>query len=446
MEGKKPRAIVIGSGLSGMTAAIDLCDAGYDVHVFEKRHVVGGRTSSWNEQGMMIESGLHRFLGMYTELPRVLKKVGIDLDEMLHWEDELEIRTPDASAVFGASILRKPLKTAASVLGHNDFYSPEEKLALGKMFAAGLKDYKKNPEELDGYTVLEYAIKHGVSDRAVMRILRPFTEGIFFMPIENYSAYNLIGLFAPFIPTMFKVRVGAFRGGMSDVMMQPMVRYIYESGGRVTVGANVGKIEAKAGKVQAVWVSGERYKADCVVLAASLKGAQDIIERSFPRDESFAQLLELQTMPAVTVQVELTEPALDIDRTTFGPGTSLASFSEQGRTTFRASKGRLSVILAAPERYISLPDEQIFRTVCDDARTLGIEVEDRMIDYRVVRLPNDFYSLQSGSEALRPGQRTAISGLALAGDYTKQKHLATMEGAVVAGHAAADVVMSAAAP
>lgn len=442
----KPKAIVIGSGLSGMTAAIDLCDAGYDVHVFEKRHVVGGRTSSWNENGMMIESGLHRFLGMYTELPRLLKKAGIRLDDMLHWEDEVEIRAPEAQAVFGASVLRKPLKTAATVLGHNDFYSFEEKVALGKMFAAGLKDYRKNPEELDGYTALEYAVKHGVSDRAIMRILRPLTEGIFFMPIENYSAYNFIGLFAPFIPSMLKARVGVFKGGMSEVMMQPLVRYVHDTGGRMTLGANVGKIEEKAGKVQAVWVAGQRYEADCVVLAASLRGAQNIIQRSFPRNEHFADLLELQTMPAVTVQIELTEPALPVDRTTFGPGTSLASFSEQSRTTFRASSGRLSAILAAPAHFIERSDQSIYDTVCEDAQKVGIELEGKVEDYRVVRLPSDFYSLQSGSEALRPEQRTVISGLVLAGDYTKQKYLATMEGAVVSGHAAVKAILDAAAP
>ena len=73
---------------------------------------------------------------------------------------------------------------------------------------------------------------------------------------------------------------------------------------------------------------------------------------------------------------------------------------------------------------------------------IGIDLSGKIKDYRVVRLPGDFYSLQSGSEALRPEQRTSISGLALAGDYTKQKYLATMEGAVVSGHAATDAILS----
>jgi 15-cis-phytoene desaturase len=46
-----------------------------------------------------------------------------------------------------------------------------------------------------------------------------------------------------------------------------------------------------------------------------------------------------------------------------------------------------------------------------------------------------------GSEKLRPTQKTSIQGLVLAGDYTKQNHLATMEGAVVAGHKAAALLI-----
>lgn len=79
----KKKAIVIGSGLSGMAAAMDLSDAGYNVHIIEERSAIGGRTSSWNERGMMVESGLHRFLGFYTALPKLLERAGIDLDEML---------------------------------------------------------------------------------------------------------------------------------------------------------------------------------------------------------------------------------------------------------------------------------------------------------------------------------------------------------------------------
>jgi 15-cis-phytoene desaturase len=43
-------------------------------------------------------------------------------------------------------------------------------------------------------------------------------------------------------------------------------------------------------------------------------------------------------------------------------------------------------------------------------------------------------------EALRSSQKTRVHGLMLAGDYTAQRYLATMEGAVMSGRRAADIV------
>jgi uncharacterized protein with NAD-binding domain and iron-sulfur cluster len=45
--------------------------------------------------------------------------------------------------------------------------------------------------------------------------------------------------------------------------------------------------------------------------------------------------------------------------------------------------------------------------------------------------------MKPGSEALRPLQRTPIRGLFLAGDYTKQPYVASMEGATISGKRAA---------
>jgi 15-cis-phytoene desaturase len=58
----------------------------------------------------------------------------------------------------------------------------------------------------------------------------------------------------------------------------------------------------------------------------------------------------------------------------------------------------------------------------------------------VVRHPSEFYLLEPGSEPRRPTQRTSIPGFALAGDYTKQDLICSMEGAVISGRLAAEAV------
>lgn len=442
MIGRKDEVIVIGAGLSGMTAGVYLSEAGYHVQIFEANPYLGGRTSSFTIDGMPMESGLHRFLGFYTALPDVLHKVGIDLDKMLYWEDEIEIRTPEGpSMVMGLAPLHKPLATLDGLLGHGDFISAEDKLSILRMMTAGMKDYITRPDELDRITVDTYAKRHGVTQQAMSRLLVPMTEGIFFLPMDRYSMFNLMGLAMPYLSTLPQLRVGAFAGGMSEVMMKPMAKFIEDHGGNVQTNSPVEELLVRAGRVRGVRVLGEQYRAPHVVLATPLHAAQQLLLRDFPAHPALQSMFLLPSMPAVTFQLQLKSPSMDADRTTFGPGTPLASFAEQSRTTFPDAKGRLSIILSPPEKYIDMPPEQVLDIVTKHGELLGLKLRGNVLDYHMVTLRDDFYSLETGSERLRPEQRTDIPGLTLAGDYTKQPNLATMEGAVVAGKKAADVVI-----
>lgn len=51
------------------------------------------------------------------------------------------------------------------------------------------------------------------------------------------------------------------------------------------------------------------------------------------------------------------------------------------------------------------------------------------------------YKTVPGSEPCRPLQKSPIEGFYLAGDYTKQKYLASMEGAVLSGKFCAQAIV-----
>lgn len=431
------KAVVVGAGLAGLSAATYLLEKGIQPLVIEALPYVGGRTASWNAKGMEVETGLHRFLGFYNHLPQLLQTAGLHLDDVLVWEDEIEIRAPDGpQAIFGLSPLHKPLKTFWRLMGNNHFLSPKDKLSLQRFFLFGIKDYVRRPAYLDSLTVLEYAHRHNVTQNGIERLLIPLTEGIFFLPISSYSAYVLFGLVVPYWKSLYKLRVGAFRGGMTKVMAEPLAHSIRSKGGEFVLDQPVTRIHRTEDSFMVV-TKGKQYQADAVILAASLYPAQQIIQRSF-RDAWFKSMLRLQTMPSVTFQIELREPSLPQDRITFGPLTCMSAFAEQSRTTFRGSKGRLSIILSPPHTFVHMKSDDILDKVLHDATRLGLHLTaDNVLSYRKVVIPHDFYLLSPGAEALRPAQKTPIPGLFLAGDYTRQKYLATMEGAAYSGKRAA---------
>ena len=88
---KKYDCVVIGAGLAGLTTAYSLVKNKKRVLLIEKEKYLGGRTSSWNDKGFLVEAGFHRHIGFYHELPKLLKEVGVNLDNIIMWEKEVEI-------------------------------------------------------------------------------------------------------------------------------------------------------------------------------------------------------------------------------------------------------------------------------------------------------------------------------------------------------------------
>jgi len=204
------------------------------------------------------------------------------------------------------------------------------------------------------------------------------------------------------------------------------VRILFEDGKAIGVGA------------------GEYiFSAPRIVLATTIAPAKAITEASenVPHDAELEKLRVLPDMSGVTVQLELDSPALPDDHVIFGANSILGTFGEQSHTTFPDSKGRISTFLTPTEPYIDMGDDEIVAAVVADLKRQGIDVQGRVINSAVVRHASEFYLLEPGTEELRPYQRTSIPGLALAGDYTRQSHICSMEGAVVSGRRAAETLL-----
>lgn len=435
-------ALIVGAGLAGLSCAWQLVKAGYRVVVLERKPFPGGRTASWIEDGMEVESGLHRVIGFYRALPDLLSQAGLDLRSTVAWEDELEIRLPDGGprGVFGAGPLTRPLKTLGGALGNNSLLSPRDKLTFAKFAAGGLLDYKVIPELLDRIDIVEYARRKGLAPAVLRRIVPALSTGILFLAPERYSAYAFFGLLGPYLPRLHAMRVGAFKGGMTDVMARPLSEAIAARGGKVVVSSGAGRVLVEGSRVIGVDCAGRRYLAASTIIATGLGPAQRLLGDAFGGDRRLAGLMRLPSMPAVTAQIELAEPSMPVDRTTFSPGTCMASYSEQSRTTFRRCAGRLSIILGPSEDFISMSEKSIRRRVEYDAARLGVSLKG-IRGFRVVAENDDFYAVSPGTEGLRPPQDPGIPGLFLAGDYTRQPYLATMEGAVVSGRLAAQACL-----
>ena len=445
-------AIVVGAGLAGLSAAFELADRGLHVLLLERDPQVGGRTSSWTSNGMNVESGIHKFVGFYKNYEKFLKRVGLDLDDVFIYQDEIEIRVaeggeknfrpgkPRRKGRFGVSGLHRPLMTFGGALGNSELLSWRDKWQLVRFIIAGTVRYLRDPLSLDRLSVADFARQHGVNENVIYTVVWTFSSGLFFLSPERYSAYPFFALTWAGIKGSLSSRIAIFRGGMTEVMAQPIADAIVRRGGEVLTRVLVERILFEDGKAVGVATGEDTFSAPRIVLATTIAPAKAIIAASetVPDDKELEKLRVLPDMSGVTVQLELESPGLPNDHVIFGANSILGTFGEQSHTTFPNSKGRISTFLTPTEPYIDMKDGEIVAAVVADLKRQGIDVEDRVINSAVVRHASEFYCLEPGSEELRPSQRTSIPGLALAGDYTRQSHICSMEGAVVSGRRAAE--------
>lgn len=453
--GENYNAIIIGSGLAGLSAAFELAERGQRVLVLEAAGQIGGRTSNWKADGMDVESGIHKFVGFYKEFPRLLTRAGLDLDDVFIYQDELEIRVAEGgdknfdpsrklrSGRFGATVLHRPILTIGGALGNSELLSWRDKFQLVRFMIAGIIQYLRDPLSLDKLSVAEYARQHGVGENVIYTVIWSLSSGLFFLPPERYSAYPFFALSWEGTKRSYANRIAIFRGGMTDVMCEPLAEAIRKRGGEVRTGAKAESLSFENGKVTGVTANGQTYSAGSVVLATQIAPAKKIVgeSRDVPDDAELEKLMALPDMSGIAVQLELDGPALAEDHIIFGPNSALGTFGEQSHTTFRNSEGRISTFLTPTEPYIDLTKDEIVAVVVADLKRQGVDVAGRVKNAAVVKHPSEFYLLEPGSEPLRPSQRTSVPGLALAGDYTRQSFICSMEGAVISGRLAAEALM-----
>lgn len=428
---KKYDCIVVGAGLAGLTCAYKLVSDNKKVLLIEKEKFVGGRTSSWDDGGFLVEAGFHRHIGFYKELPKILNEVGVKLNDIVAWEKEAEIKIHNnKKIVLGISPFHNPITFVKDIFGNKEILSFKDKLSMSKLFIVGFKDYMFNTEGLDNYSILDYSKKLDITNNVVEYVVTSLSTGIFFLPKEKYTSKLFFGLFYPSLFHPVSLRIGAYKGGMSEVIAEPILEKFKELGGEVLLNTKVDSLIIDDNKVLGVKL-GEEIYSDHVILATDIWNAKKLIGNL--ESENINKIKNMPTTSAITLHIELSKPMMPLDRTTFAPLTMMTSFTEESRTTFKNSKGRLSIILGNPDEYLKWSDEEIVEKVIKEFKTIDMDIKEYILDYRVIRHENKFYNFGPGNDYFRPDTNSGIEGLVLVGDYTRQKMFSTMEGAVISG-------------
>ncbi len=468
---------IVGSGLAGLTAAVDLVDSGHEVEIYESRSFWGGKVGSWEDKdGNHIEMGLHVFFYNYANLFKLMNKVGAIENILPKEHTHLFI---NSGGNLKSLDFRFPI--GAPLNGLKAFFTTEQLSLVDKLRNAialgtspivrGLIDYEGAMviiRELDRISFKEWFMNHGGSERSLERMWDPIAYALGFINCNDISARCMLTIFMMFAAKTEASKLNLLKGSPHKWLTQPIVDYIVGKGAKIYLNHKVKEIiyqkdastfivnkllmETKEGNKS---ICADKYLAACDV-----PGIKKIIPKEWYKLKDFQGISKLRAVAVATIQLRydgwVTE--LDQDNTNlkkpsglnnllYSADASFSCFADLALTSpedYRKENmgSLLQCVLTPGDRWIGRSKEKITEEIDKEVRNLFPSSKNlKLLWSNVVQIPQSLYRESPGMEPFRPNQKTSINNFYLAGSYTKQDYIDSMEGATMSGHLAASVML-----
>ena len=136
-----------------------------------------------------------------------------------------------------------------------------------------------------------------------------------------------------------------------------------------------------------------------------------------------------------------------LDNLLYSADTSFSCFADLALTSPEDYRKQdmgslLQCVLTPGDKWIGRSKERITEAIDSEVRRLFPSSRNLSLLWsNVVQIPQSLYRESPGMEPFRPNQKTSISNFYLAGSYTKQDYIDSMEGATMSGHLAASAIL-----
>jgi squalene-associated FAD-dependent desaturase len=399
------KVAVVGGGLAGLAAALELVDAGHVVEVLEARPTLGGAVQTLPEREgdppPPPDNGQHIALGCFTEYLRFLERVG-EGGSYRRRPLELPVIGEDASS---ASIRPNP----AALLRYRHL-PVRDRLRIA-VVTARCRTAKPRPGETFGALLRRL----GTSDRAIDRFWDVFVRPALNLPADEADAEAglftvrtaLLGPRAASDLVLPTRPLGDMHGGAAG-------RALEERGATLRTGHRVESLD--------------ELDADSIVVALPPAESARLLDEPEPR---------LEPSPIVSVHLLLDRPLLSSPLAALLASPAHWVF-DRGELTGHPPPGGgqyLTVVSSGVPDLLEIRGKGLVELMAGELTTRLGHAE--LLWSRVSREPYATVALRPGSDDERRGPETGRPNVVRAGAWTATGWPATMEGAVRSGLAAA---------
>jgi len=221
--------------------------------------------------------------------------------------------------------------------------------------------------------------------------------------------------------------------------------YLEARGGVVVTGRGVREVVVRHGQVVgAVTEDGQYVEAGAVVCAVPPDALLSILPPSLQEEPFFARFRRIEFSPIVNVHLWYEGPVMKEEMVAFLNSSLQWAFNKSRMWGLGGPVQYVDISLSAAHHWVHWPGRQLQEVMVKEMMAFFPRARaTNVMAALVVKQPKATFTPRPGIRALRPGPRTPVRGLFLAGDWTATGWPATMESAVRSGLQAARACLAA---
>ncbi len=463
--GTKREVLIVGAGLAGMSAALELAERGYQVTLRDQGDVLGGRlaTPTVDTGGagtFKVEHGLHMWFDNYFVFKDIRNRLGINhhfrpydvVDfKFRDYKPEGLVSRPPVYPLNMVALLQRSPNLAI-------FDALEQFRGLLEVMNY---DHEKMQKKYDGVTFADWAKSKGISKKFYELILEPAASVTLNDPDKISAAEMLQMMHTYFISHPRAMNREVTTTDHATAVLDPWRQRLEDLGVTIETGHRTKGLRFEGG--QAKGEVGETKDYDFVIVSTSVPGTKKILAGSVADAASTDELAKLrgiadplQTAPAyhvLRVWLDQAPPAgtPDVIESPQHKPIHLYCWTHQledesAEYARRTGGSVLELHLYDTPDLVGLSKEQVWDKVKDTFIELEPTLKDANVRGLVLGRHHDFTSYETGQTAARPAPDAAagigVDNLAFAGDWVKTDYpSALMERAVATGREAANVAL-----
>jgi squalene-associated FAD-dependent desaturase len=396
-----------------------------------------------------MDNGQHVFLRGCRAYRGLLRRLGSEQHVRVQPRLEIPVLAPGrAPYVLRRGSLPAPLHLAGALAAYPHL-TPGQRIAAAR---AALALRRIGPGELarERETLGDWLARHGQGPRSVAALWDLIALPTLNLPAPEASLE--LGAFVfrrGLLSSPDDGDIGFHVGTLAEVIARPAERSLREAGVEVRLGFRVTAVERSARGLRVAGRDGSAAAslegADAAIVCLPHARAATLLEPLLGR--AAARWRGLGASPIVNLHVLYDRP---VSEHAFAAGVDTPVqylFDRSGAGGAPAGSQYLAVSLSGAAREMAMSVEELRRAYEPALRALLPAAADARIEsFSVTREHAATFRASPGVGALRPGPRTGVPGLVLAGAWTGTGWPATLEGAVLSGHAAAAEALRQAAP